>query len=149
MSGAEVLVVLKFLPLAYQAADKWLSISQSLTKWTAFQPWLKRIVSTLEEENMMFGLVLKCLLLPIQDDLEARGYRPEDPDLSLFQDGFVQEKLRTVLPPNDYPWIMEKIFIISTTTKKILAIFSGNDGKVSRKFPVIMLPRKNPLRLGC
>ncbi|KAL5331393.1 hypothetical protein ACEPPN_000923 [Leptodophora sp. 'Broadleaf-Isolate-01'] len=96
-------------------------------------PWLKRIVSTLKEENVIFGLILKRLLLPIQDDLEARDYTLEDPDLSLFQDGHVQEKLRMVLP--DYSWIMERIFIISTTTKKILEIFAGNDGEVKLPEP--------------
>ena len=142
MSGIEaVFLVLKFLPLAYQAADKWLSISQGLTNWTAFRPWLNRIVSILKDENVICGQNLKCLLLPVQDDLEARSYLLEDPDLSLLQDGFVQAKLRTVLPPNDYPWIMEKILVIYNTTIKILAIFSVKDGEVSRKFHLIFLHR--------
>jgi hypothetical protein len=92
---------------------------------------------------VIFGLILKRLLLPIKDDLEARGYTLEDPDLSLFQFGFIQEKLGMVLP--DYSWIMERIFIISTTTKKILEIFAGNGGEVSRKFPGILLPRNNSI----
>ena len=144
MSGAEaVLLALKFLPLAYQAADKWLSISQGLANWTAFRLRLNRIVSALKDENVIYGMNLKCLLLPVQDDLEARGYTFEDPDLSLLQDGVVQEKLRKVLPPDDFPWIMEKSFIIYNTTSKILAIFSVKDGEVSRKLPFILLHQNN------
>lgn len=143
MSGAEpVILVLKLLPLTWQAADKWLSISRGLANWTAFPMWLKRTISALQDESVMYEMNLRCLLLPVRDDLEAEGYTLEGPNLSLFPDAVVQAKLRKVLPPDDYPWIMEKIDIICSTAEKILAIFSV-DGEVSRQLPFILLLQNN------
>ena len=133
MSGAEVLLVLKFLPVAYQAADKWLSISHGLTNWTGFRPWLNRIVSTLMDENVIYGQNLKCLLLPVQDNLVAMGCTLDDLDPSLLPDRMVQANLRTALPPNDYLWVMEKIVVIYNATMKILEILGVKDREVSGK----------------